>query len=378
MGAGFNGTVDTASLAAIMQACEDAVFAKDLDGRYTFINDAGARMLGRSPDRIVGLTDFDLFAFPTAEKMHSRDRAIVDADSPHTYEDTGVVGGQTRSYRSTKGPLRDALGVIVGLWGVSRDVTDEQANRLQRQQLALELSMRVRDLNTAEAKLVQSERLAVLGRLAAVVAHEIRNPLGVILNATSIARREITSASQPSVFDIIQEEVGRLNHLVSDLLDFARPVASVLTRKPIGPIVQSAVDRMLGGAVPDGIRLRMVGLDQPANVVVDERLFVRALVNVLDNACHAMEGTGLLSVTITSEGGMVRVCVTDTGEGFSELARESLFEPFFTTKATGTGLGLYVVERILDEHRGFTHVDSSERGASVTLSLPAASDSQRV
>lgn len=366
MGAAF----DSSTLEAAFGASEDAVFSKDRHGRYLSINPAGARMVGRSAADIVGRTDAEVFAGVTAQKMAARDRAIMDSGTVETYEDTGVLDGRTRWYRSTKGPRLGPDGTVDGLWGVSRDITDERTNRAEREQLALELQARLEELAATEAKLAHSERLASLGRLAAVLAHEIRNPLAVILNATAIARRNVIAQPGEAIFDIIEEEVATLNNLVTGLLDFARPSSAVLVPRELGDVVKSVVERVLVGHASKGLGVRVVGADVPTIARVDERLLIRALLNVVENACQAMEAGGVLTVTLTTGPGVARVSVVDTGGGLTELARKNLFQPFFTTKATGTGLGLYVVKRILDDHGGEIDVVSDEAGTSVTLALP--------
>ncbi len=369
---GTEDAFSASTLAAVVAASEDAIFVKDTALRYVSINAAGARMVGRAAAEVIGSTDADLFAAPTAKKMIDRDQAIMKSSSVHTYEDTGVLDGRVRWYRSKKGPACGSDGTVLGLWGISRDITDERGNQFEREQLLVELRARLDELTTVESKLAQAERLATLGRLAAVLAHEIRNPLAVILNAASIARRNVVPTAEQSVFDIIEEEVARLNSLVADLLDFARPKSAVFSERPVGPLVKDVLDRVLALSSAKTIDAQLVGLDVPVSVAVDERLLVRALVNVLENACESIDTKGSLTVAITTGNGMASIRVSDTGRGLSEPARENLFQPFFTTKATGTGLGLYVVKRIVDDHGGHVVIVSDEHGTTVTLALPIA------
>ncbi len=357
-------------LATLVGISEDAAFVKDRDGRYRAINAAGARILARSVAEVVGHTDAELFAVSSAEKMMRRDRAIMEAATTVTYEDSAIVDGQPRWFRSTKGPTRDADGNVDGLWGISRDVTDERRERFARERLFVEDHEPRGDDDGTDAKLAHVERLASLGRLAAVVAHEIRNPLGVIRNAAALAKKRAVTSDGPALFDIIEEEVVRLNGLVEDLLDFARPSASAFSTKRIAPLVKDVLDRVLLGQTPEHVEVRLLGLDSPASAAVDERLFVRALVNVLQNAFEAMPTGGVLTIEIAVHERTARLTICDSGGGFTASAREHLFQPFFTTKATGTGLGLYVVKRIMDDHGGEASVASTEQGTTVSLRLP--------
>lgn len=363
-----------ATLADVLAASEDAVFFKDRAGRYLSINDAGARLLGRSREEILGRTDATLFAPGAAEKIIARDLAIMESGTPETYEAAAILDDREHWYRTTKGATRAADGTIDGLWGISRDITDERTIRLERAELREELTARERELTSVGAQLEESARLATLGRLAAVLAHEIRNPLAVILNATAIARRDVRESADPAVLDIIAEEVTRLNDLVGSLLDFGRPVPAVFSPQSLGPLVASVMERVMVAHAHKSLRLELVGLDLSVMARADDRLVRRALVNVVNNACEAMETGGALTVTLGTREKMAWICVTDTGPGLAEVTRQKLFQPFVTTKATGTGLGLYVVKRIVDDHGGYLEVLSDERGTSVTLAIPIAAD----
>jgi PAS domain S-box-containing protein len=362
--------LSTKVLAALIGASEDAAFVKDREGRYLAINPAGMKMLSRDLSAIVGQTDAAFFASATAEKIMRRDREIMDLAAARTYEDVAVLNGRTHWYRTTKGPVRRSDGAVDGLWGISRDITDERVNRLDRERMLVEQDGHLDQLTAIEEKLADVERLASLGRLAAVVAHEIRNPLGVIRNAASLARKGTPYSDGPRLFDIIEEEVGRLNSLVEDLLDFVRPSSIAFLATQLAPFVKEVLDRQRFGQAPNGISMRLLGFDSSANVAIDQRLFTRALINILDNAFQAMETGGSLIVEISIDTGVTTVRVTDSGPGFSESARTHLFQPFFTTKATGTGLGLYVVKRIMEDHGGQATVESDGRGTIVSLSLP--------
>jgi signal transduction histidine kinase len=236
------------------------------------------------------------------------------------------------------------------------------------------------ELAATRAEMVKRERLAALGELSAIVAHEVRNPLGVIFNAVSSLRRLVRpNGDAGMLLDILAEESDRLNRIVGDLLDFSRPRDLELHPEDVGALVHDAVDaaRVLpqggGGAVTFTTEV-VPGLPP---VPVDRRLIRQALLNVMVNATQAMSRGGRVQVRAGREQHdgqeFLRIDVADEGPGIPPELLARVFEPFFTTKAKGTGLGLAVVRRILDEHRGEVEVHSRMgAGTTFTFRLPLA------
>jgi PAS domain S-box-containing protein len=251
---------------------------------------------------------------------------------------------------------------------------------LENALLQAESRARLMELRDTQARLVERERLAALGEVAAVVAHEVRNPLAVIFNAVGSLRRHVGNAPEAgTLLDMVREEAGRLNQIVSDLLDFARPVAPQRRAVALAPVIEGAVEAALARAqAAQHFGAVKVTLDAPADVppaFADGRHIRQALLNLCLNALEAMPSGGALTVTLRSiaERGRVAVDVRDTGPGVPEEARARLFQPFYTTRSMGTGLGLAVVKRVLDAHEGEVSVrDAAGGGAVFTIELPAA------
>ncbi|MBS1150848.1 MAG: multi-sensor signal transduction histidine kinase [Myxococcaceae bacterium] len=247
---------------------------------------------------------------------------------------------------------------------------------LEHVRLYDDLKVSYDELAHTQAELVKHERLAALGELAAVMAHEVRNPLGVIFNSlTSLKRGRTADSESELLLRIIGEEADRLNRIVSDLLDFARPYEA--QKKPIAlePIIGSAVDAALA-AVPN--TPAKVVVQFPAELPrfqVDGHLVRQAFVNLVVNALQAMPTGGVVTVRALPEerSGQLwaRIEVRDEGDGIPAGSAERIFQPFFTTKATGTGLGLAVVKRIVDAHHGQVTVQARpEGGTTFTVRLP--------
>ncbi|HYO58585.1 ATP-binding protein [Archangium sp.] len=234
------------------------------------------------------------------------------------------------------------------------------------------------ELAAARAEMVMRERLVALGELSAIVAHEVRNPLGAIFNAVASLRRMLKAEGDAAMLlDILAEESDRLNRVVGDLLDYTRPREPMLQPEDVPRVLQDAVDAARAqqqGASPRITLSTEVAEDVP-RVPLDRHLIRQALVNVLVNAIQAMPQGGVVQVRARREPhgskDVLRIDVADQGCGIPTGLVHRVFEPFFTTKAQGTGLGLAVVKRIIQEHHGELALESTPgRGTTFTFRLP--------
>ena len=256
-------------------------------------------------------------------------------------------------------------------------IANQLAVAIDNARLYEDLRRSYADLAQAQDQLVHRERLAALGELAAVVAHEVRNPLGVIFNSLGSLRRLFRPGGDALLlFDMAQEEADRLNRIVGDLLDFARPSTPTLHPEPLDRVLEEAVAVALADA-PRGIAVRHEVAPGLPLVPMDARLLRQAIVNVAANAVQAMPGGGTLTVGARVAGDSAVVELRDTGPGIPHEARQRIFEPFFTTKATGTGLGLAVVKRIVDGHHGRVEVETpASGGVAFVIHLPLTAADQ--
>jgi PAS domain S-box-containing protein len=252
-------------------------------------------------------------------------------------------------------------------------IANQLAVAVEHARLYEDLRRSYADLRRAQDQLVHRERLAALGELASVVAHEVRNPLGVIFNSLGSLRRMLKlEGDAKMLLDIVGEEADRLNRMIGDLLDFARPSFPTLRPEALDHVLEDALSAALAQARGRIDVRREVAADLPL-VPVDARLLRQALVNVLLNAVQAMPEGGPLELRARAQGGFAVLEVEDAGPGIPEEVRHRIFEPFFTTKATGTGLGLAVVKRIVDGHRGRIEVSTAPGGGTTfALHLPLA------
>jgi two-component system, NtrC family, sensor histidine kinase HydH len=240
----------------------------------------------------------------------------------------------------------------------------------------LELVADVTEQARLRERLSEAERLAAAGELAAGVAHEIRNPLAAIVNATTLldARELLTSEERTSTLDAVRKEARRLNRILSDFLIFARPREPKLLPGDIREVVEHVAALIRD----DPARARLVELVTRVDaglplVAFDPDQLTQVLLNVALNGIEAMGGRGRLSLEVARSNGEVVIAVADTGRGIPLEERGRVFEPFFSKKPGGTGLGLTIARRIVDAHGGHIDLESTPgQGTRFSIALPLA------
>ncbi len=250
---------------------------------------------------------------------------------------------------------------------VGPDLTEHDLAGMQLFAAKIAASRRLEDLRN---ELVRRERLAAVGEMAGVLAHEVRNPLAVIFNAVAGLRRLVGGDDRENLLGIIHEEADRLKRLVGDLVDFARPsvpeMRAIILRDVLERSLKKACSEPWQEAVP-------VSLDVPPDlprVDADPHLLQRALLKVLDNAYHAVAEGGAIQISCArDEADWVKLCVRNDGEPLSEEQLRKAFRPFFTTRATGTGLGLTVVRQVVEDLGGKATIECDEGGVALVIRL---------
>lgn len=259
---------------------------------------------------------------------------------------------------------------------VNRYVIESRRLTQQYQETAETLAETNRRLEQAQAEARRSERLAALGQLSAGLAHEIRNPLGVIKGSAEMLTQKLAD-SNPLATELagyISTETNRLSALVTRFLDFARPLHADLAPSDISAVLDRALNDV--AQFWKGAPVQVEKQYQPnlPPVPLDEGLCEQAFVNIIQNAYDAMGGDagGHLGVTVAraqrnmpngGNTGGVEICIADSGPGIPSELREQIFNPFVTTKKSGVGLGLSIVSKIIDGHHGFIRVEAPNEGA---------------
>ncbi len=344
-------------LASVVESVEDCIFTADVEGRIITVNGAGLRLLGLTEATARMLTYLDLLDEADRRRAGAAIRQAVTAGRPWR----GTVTARGSGLRSFPAHLAvscvfDARRDVLGTVGVLRDLTEQVAT---------------------QQRLIQREKLASLGEMAAAVAHEIRNPLGGIKMATRLlSSHEMEGDRIPAeMAQSVMSGIAEIERIIADLLDYARETRLDIQPYPLALIVRPVVEASRAEADRKGIRIHVDGLETGIVVPVDGPRLRQAVTNVLKNALEASERdtTPRVDVRLSLRGSAAVVEITDNGSGMTIEQREKVFLPFFTTKPTGTGLGMAIVKKIMDLHGGDIQIDSEPgRGTIVRLVIPRA------
>ena len=336
----------------VFQSVSAGLIAVDRQRRITAFNRAAESIVGVTERRAVGRPWRDVFG--GAVQLDAIDAGVDDSGRAPARQEVTLTraDGSPVPVRLTFSPLRDGDGSRVGLICACEDLSAIRA---------------------MEDRMRQADRLATLGRMAANIAHEIRNPLASLTGAIEVlASSATTGETRERLGQIVLKESGRLNDIIKGFLEYARPAP--LTRAPVN--VSESLDEILvlleHRAVPGTLKIVR---EFPAGLVwsLDPQQFRQAVWNLCLNAFQAMPAGGELRVAAVARGRRLDVRITDTGEGIAPSDLGQIFEPFFSTKPDGSGLGLALVDRIVRDHGGEIDVRSTPgEGTTFTLTIPAA------
>jgi PAS domain S-box-containing protein len=345
-------------LASVVESVEDCIFTTDVEGRLITLNAGGQRLLGLTATEARARTYFDVLQEADRRRVGPGIQRAVAEGRPWRGTVTGLArGGRPFPAHLAVTCVFDSKREILGAIGVLRDLTEQVAT---------------------QQRLIQREKLASLGEIAAGVAHEIRNPLGGIKMATRLLAsgdveggRIAQEMAQSVVSGIVEIE-----RIVADLLEYARDTRLDIGEYPLARILGPALE---AATTPGGDRPRVQGLaqglDDDVVAMVDGPRLRQVFANVLKNAVEATEARpdGLVQARLGRRGSAAIVEIVDNGPGIPAEARDRIFLPFFTTKTNGTGLGLAIVKKIMDLHGGEIEVESAPgRGTTVRLVIPKA------
>lgn len=235
----------------------------------------------------------------------------------------------------------------------------------------IELEGAYRELQMSKDRLVQSEKMAFAGRMAASIAHEIRNPLNMLVMSTQLLQNKLPKRNpNREIVDVIMRNLERIDHLVTELVNCARPPKLKMRNYNIHTIIKSVLDTIKDKCKTQKIKIIKEFNEDIPKVRVDKEHIEQAIFNIAKNSIEAMLKGGTLTFSTNCEEGYVIINIIDTGKGIQEKDIIKIFDPFFTTKKGGTGLGLAICYSIIASHNGLITLRSRHGATCFTVRLP--------
>lgn len=345
----------------IVDSSIDMIIAVDRDRRIIEFNSAAEKTFQYSRDEIIGQHIDILYADPKKEGQLVHEETALNGCCVREIMNRRKNGEQFPAFLSAS-LLKDSSGEVAGYMGVSRDITETK---------------------TTQKMLLQSAKLASLGELAANIAHEINNPMTAVLGYTSFLLEDMEEGGDYyESLKTIERESLRVRDIVRNLLDFARKDVTRKVETDVGEIIDDTLSLVNHMADLADIRIEKNYKENLPKVIVDTNQIKQVFINLINNACHAMQGGGklLISTDVETERedgrDYIKATFKDNGCGIPNQALGRLFEPFYTTKGDkGTGLGLSVSYSVVKDQGGDIFVKSEEgKGSEFTVLLPIANE----
>ena len=234
------------------------------------------------------------------------------------------------------------------------------------------IQQRALERRKLEEQLSRAQHLSSLGEMAAGISHEIRNPLGIISSAAELLKKKIADVDPNNTIpNVIVEETGRLNNIITDFINYARPKTPNLSPSHVDEVIEKNLNFLDTQLSEKGYRVSKNFENNLPDIMADSAMLYQAFLNILINAMQAMPEGGEIRVNVRANNNIIIITFDDDGEGIPDDILTRVWEPFFTTKEKGTGLGLGIVKNIIEAHGGDIHIrNKSERGVRVIIELP--------
>jgi PAS domain S-box-containing protein len=326
-------------LEILLQSTADFIYMKDREGRYVFVNPAAAKSVGKSVDEIIGKDDRALFPEEHARQIMEKDRRIMASGISEVFEETRSYAYGVRHLHSSKNACRDSSGLVVGIVGISRDITE---------------------LKRAEEALNSSELNAAGARMANALAHEINNPLAALTNALFLLRQDNRSGPANELLVAAQEALWRITKITRQMIGLYNRTASA-QHIQVQDVVKDTLANLDSRIKKKGIRFEASLLQcEFYGIDADLRQLITAL---MENAVEQSRSVVKIKLYSRTGGGEARpefrLIIADDGPGIAPEHRDRLFEPFFSTKEEkGSGLGLWMARGIANKYGGSIRVRS--------------------
>ena len=347
---------------------EYAIVATDLKRRITLFNRGAERMFGYTAEQAVGQMPAELLGQQEDGQLtQALIKCVQEADARRQYQVEVTfrrAGGEEFVASLTVTAICQRDGTVIGRLGVIKDLTAERESAER--------------LRLMQERLARQEKIAALGRAAAQVAHEVRNPLAGLLLYSMHLRSKAAGTLAESELALVDKIITTINHLtgtVEQVLNFARPVNLAPRVTDLNRVVADVLHLLSPQMSPERIEQRVELDERGCPGLIDEASVRSALLNLILNAVQAMPDGGTLTVRTGADENSPRVEITDTGPGMTGEQLEHVFEPFYTTKSQGLGLGMPYARKVVEQHGGTISVESRPGvGTTIRVALPAPTE----
>jgi two-component system NtrC family sensor kinase len=342
---------------SLIENAEDIIFTVDLEGKIGSINKHGLQFFRKNENEVLGHSLSDIFV-PEGLILMLNIKNIIKTGESRQIIHRVILNNREFWFNTNLRGLIDEKGNIYSVLGIARDITDRKK---------------------MEEQSYYTEKLASLGTLAAGVAHEINNPLAVILGFTDILLEKLPQDSQEyDILKTIEKQATNAKRIVENLLSFVRHKEHKEQLVNINECIETVIDVMNNTIAINNIEVKKNLQEKLPFVKGDAGELQQVFFNIINNAIYVMKGGGLLTISTRYDGEWVEICISDTGCGIPKEHRQRIFDPFFTTKEVGkgTGLGLWVSYNIIKKHNGIisfetkTKEESEETGTKFIIKLP--------
>jgi len=356
----------------LINGMNDTAWVIDFDGKFIDVNDAAVKVLGYSREELLSMGPPDIDTSLTAEQIKDLIKRmptdeIQVFETTHTTKDGKTIPVEISSSLVTYKGKRAILSI-------ARNITERKKmeKELKRYSVQLEelVEERTKELKEAQEQLLKAERLAAIGEVAAMVGHDLRNPLTGIAGAAYYLKTKLSpkmDEKTKEMLEYIEKDIEYSNNIITDLLEYSTEIRLETTQTNPKSIMDEALPLV---KFPPNVQVLNLTKNTP-KIEVDVEKMKRVFVNIMKNAIDAMPEGGKLTITSKESNGNLEIAFADTGEGMTKEILDKLWTPLFTTKAKGMGLGLSICKRLVDAHEGNISAESKVgEGTIFTVTVP--------
>jgi len=364
----------------ILNSAPIIIFYKDRMGRFLRINKTFADQLNMSEEEFLGKTVFDLYSADIAQGMTNDDNQVIESGRPKL----GII----EQYESKQGkrwvqtdkiPIFDDENKVIGLIGFAQDITKRKKTEEElskyREGLEKLIHERTKELQRTYKEIEDTKRLSDIGLLAATIAHELRNPLGVIKIAIYNIERKKKDSSFDSHLANIDKKISESDQIIRNLLSYSKIKMPHYQSVDIYKVLRDCIKQSKDKYAKWDVKVKVILPSDEKNIIDADRVQMSELfLNILDNAYQSFpDKTGFIQISLSTDKNknQLNIEFNDNGIGVNQNDLKKVFDPFFTNRAKGIGLGLTVCQQIVNIHNGLINIQSQkEKGTTVYIQLP--------